>query len=344
MNRILKIILLLATLAAAGPAFAQQDLSGQWQGKLAVDAKTTMTIQFTFSKKPDGTYAAVVDSPDANIKSVPASSVAYNAGALKVDVASLSGSFSGTLKDGKLDGHWTQPGQTLPLVLSAYQKPVLTKAAMDTLIGAWHGPLTAPGMSLTFVARFKRNDKGEFTGSLSVPEQGVELPMGDIEFADNKFDFKIPAIKGELSGDYVNGAFNGLYRQGGNPPAGVPVILKKGDVAAPVFPLKLSAESFASIAGKWSGPLTTPQGTVTLVMRFEVNNGGQYVGFLDIPDRGMKGLPLGEADLSAGKFTTKASGAPVQFQGTLSGKTLVGQWMTPGPQGPNSTPLTLTRQ
>jgi hypothetical protein len=344
MNRILRIMLLLATLAT-GQAFAQQDLSGPWQGKLAVDAKTSLTIQFTFTKHPDGSYGVVLDSPDnPAIKNVPASSVSYSAGELKLNVAALSGSYAGTFKDGKLDGHWTQPGGTLPLVLSPYQKVVLSKAAMDTLSGAWHGPVAAPGVSLTFVARFARNDKGELTGSLSVPEQGgMELPMADIQFADNKLDFKIPRVAGEYSADYTNGAFVGTWKQPGAP-APVAVTLKKGEAAAPIFPLKLSAESFASIAGKWSGKLTTPQATINLVIRFEVNNGGQYVGFIDIPDQGLKGIPLAEADLTAGKLTTKASGAPVQFQGTLSGKTLVGQWIGQSPQGPISTPLTLTRQ
>jgi hypothetical protein len=345
MSRFLKIMLLLVTLGAVGPAFAQQDLTGPWQGKLAVDAKTSLTIQFTFSKKPDGTYAAVVDSTDGNIKSVPATAVTYNAGALKVDVAALSGSFSGTLKDGKLDGRWTQPGQTLPLVLSAYQKPVLSKTAMDALTGTWHGPVSVPGVSLTFVAKFKRNDKGELTGSLSVPEQGGnELPISDIQFADNKLDFKVEAVKGEMVADYVNGGLNGLWRQGGNPPAGVVVNLKKGEFAAPVYPLKLSAESFASIAGKWSGKVTSPQGSATVVLRFEVDKGGQYVGFLDVPDRGVKGLPIGEATLAGAKFTVKTTGAPLEFDGTLSGKTMVGQWIAPTPQGPVPTPLTLTRE
>lgn len=345
MTRFLKITLLFAMLAAAGPVFAQQDLTGPWQGKLAVDAKTSLTIQFTFSKKPDGSYAAVLDSPDnPAIKNVAASAVSYTAGALKVDVASLSGSYAGALKDGKFEGKWTQPGGTLPLELSAYQKPVLSKAAMDTLAGAWHGPLTVPGQSLTFVARFKRKDKGEFTGSLFVPEQGLELPLSDIQFADNKLSFKIPMIAGELTADYVNGAFNGLYRQGGNPPAGLPVTLKKGDVAAVVFPLKLDAASFASLAGKWSGQLSSPQGSTTLVLRFEVNGSGQYVGFIDVPDRGLKGMPIGEAGLAAGKLSVKASGAPMQFEGTLAGKTLTGQVIAQGPQGPIPTPVTLTRQ
>src|ERR1700734_82003 len=122
MSRILRIMLLLATLAT-GQAFAQQDLSGPWQGKLVVDAKTNVTIQFTFTKHPDGSYGVLVNSPDnPAIKNVPASSVSYSAGQLKLNVAALSGSYAGTLKDGKFDGQWTQQGGTLPLVLSPYQK------------------------------------------------------------------------------------------------------------------------------------------------------------------------------------------------------------------------------
>ncbi|HEV2702674.1 MAG TPA: hypothetical protein VGV09_13655 [Steroidobacteraceae bacterium] len=345
MTKLLRIMLLLATLAT-GQAFAQQDLSGPWQGKLAVDAKTNITIQFTFAKHPDGSYGVVLDSPDnPAIKNVPASAVSFTAGQLKLNVAALSGSYAATLKDGKLDGHWTQPGGTLPLVLSPYQKAVLSKAAMDTLTGAWHGPVQIPNVTLTFVTRFARSAKGELTGSLSVPEQGgQELPMADIQFADNKLDFKIPRVGGHYSADFANGAFVGTWTQTGAP-APLAVTLKKGDVAKPVFPLKLSAEAFAAVAGKWTGKLQGPGGgVITIVMRFELNSGGQYVGFVDSPDQGATGLPIAEADLAATKLTAKMNTPPAQFEGTLAGKTITGQWSQPTPNGPLAMPLTLTRQ
>ncbi|MEJ0009013.1 MAG: hypothetical protein WDM77_22265 [Steroidobacteraceae bacterium] len=53
-----------------------QELAGVWQGRLQVDPKTAMTVQFTFSKKPDGTYSAVLSSPDnSGISNVAVSSV-----------------------------------------------------------------------------------------------------------------------------------------------------------------------------------------------------------------------------------------------------------------------------
>src|SRR5262245_55784438 len=103
---------------------AEQELAGTWQGKLQVDLKTPLTIQFTFAKKPDGSYSAVLNSPDnGGIKNVAANAVTFKDGALKVDVASLSGSYAGTLKGSSIEGQWTQAGSALPLVLNPYQKP-----------------------------------------------------------------------------------------------------------------------------------------------------------------------------------------------------------------------------
>jgi hypothetical protein len=348
MGRLLRIALLLATLVAGSDAFAQQELSGPWEGKLAVDAKTTLTVRFTFSQHPDGTYAAVLDSPDNTaIKNVPVSAVSFIAGTLKLNVPALSGSYVGTLKDGKIDGHWTQPGGTLPLVLSAYQQPVLSRAAIGTLLGAWNGPILIPGVKATFLVRFRLNEKGEMTGALTVPEEperGVGV-VSDIAFADNTLEFKVPAPAGAFTyhGTYANGIFTGTWHQAGTPPPGLSLTLKKGDVASPVFALKLDSASFATIAGQWTGKLTSPRGSITIVMRFEVNGGGQYVGFIDSPDQSVKGIPIAEATVAAGKLMAKTNAPPAQFDGAISGKTITGQWTQQGPQGPVSTPLTLTR-
>jgi hypothetical protein len=350
MNRILRALLLLVALAG-GPALAQQDLSGPWQGTLAVDAKTTLTIQFTFSKRPDGGYAAVVDSPDnPAIKNIAASAVSFNGNELKVSVATLSGSYAGTLRDGKFDGHWTQPGGVLALVLTAYQKPQLSKAAISTLVGAWHAPIPVPGPSVTFLIRFKLNDKGELAGTLSVPEQPErgEPALTDIAFADNTLEFKVGAPGGAFTyhGTFANGVITGTWHQAGTPPPGMAINLKRGDVAATVYVLKLTVPTFAAIAGKWSGKLQGPRGpAITLVVRFEVNAGGQYVGLIDSPDQGVKGIPIAEANLTDGKLSLKMNAPAAQFTGTLSGKTIAGEWLQ-GPPGqpPMSTPLTLTRQ
>ena len=345
--------LILVFLCGQAVAQAPPELAGTWQGKLAIDAQTSLTIQFVFTKKPDGTYSAVLNSPDNGaIKNVAASAVTWTAGALKLEVPSLSGSYAGTLKGGKLDGKWTQQGTAMPLALSPYQKPVLTKAAIDTLTGTWNGPLQIPngGPKLTFVFRFKTSDKGELQGTLSVPEQGGnDIPMSDIEFVDNKLFFRVPLVQGEYTATYSGGSLNGNWRQGPQPPPGFAVSLKKGEFAAPVYSLKLSTEAFAALNGKWQGKLDapTPDGKTisqNVTLRVETNSAGQYVAFFDIENPAVKqkaSFPVSEASLNAGKVVLMAKIGPGgEYKADLSGKTMKGS-MTVGPQ---ALPITLTKQ
>jgi hypothetical protein len=345
-----RILAVLSTLLVAGLAaqnLAAQELAGTWQGKLQVDPKTALTIQFTFAKKPDGSYSAVLDSPDNGaIRNTPADAVTWKAGALSVRVAALSGGFDGTLQGGTLTGQWKQPGGALPLVLTPYQKPVLSRAAVDTLVGTWSGPLTGPGGTMTFITRFKVDDKGEMQGSLAVPEQGgQEIPMSDILFADNKLTFKIPAVMGEYAATFANGTLTGLWRQGNppQPPAGVPAVLKKGDYVAKVFVLKMPAESFGMLSGAWKGELhaTGPQGPVTIpvVLRFETNDRADMIAFMDSPSQKAMNIPVTEATLTAGKVVIKVGGLG-EYDATLSGNTMTGDWK----QGPGNLPLTMTRK
>jgi hypothetical protein len=339
----------MATLVVAGLSMAQsasaQELAGTWQGKLQVDPKTAMTIQFVFAKKPDGSYSAVLNSPDNDgIKNMAADSVAVKAGAVSVKVAALSGEFDGNLSAGSLTGQWKQPGSTLPLALSPYQKPVMSKASMDTLTGTWSGPVTGPGGSVTFVATFKPDAKGDMQGSLGIPEQGATLPMEDVMLADGKLSFKVPVARGTYEASLANGVLTGLWRQGGQPPAGLPIVLKKGEYVAKVIILKMPTDAFGKVAGTWKGDLHAkgPQGEVTLplVLRFETNQHADMVAFIDSPSQHSSGVPVTEASLTDGKLVVKVDTLHGEYDATLSGNTLTGQFTQFG----NVTPLTMTRK
>jgi hypothetical protein len=337
----------MATLVVAGLSMAQsalaQELAGTWQGKLQVDPKTTMTIQFVFAKKPDGSYSAVLNSPDNDaIKNMAADSVTWKAGAVSVKVAALSGEFDGSLNAGSLSGQWKQPGGTLPMVLTPYQKPVMSKAVVDTLTGTWSGPLTTPGGTLTFVAKFKPDDKGEMQGTLTVPEQAATLPMEAIQVADGKLTFKIPRVLGTYEAAMANGTLTGLWRQGGQPPAGLPVVMKKGEYVAKVVVLKMPTDAFGKVSGSWKGDLhvTGPQGAVTIpiILRFETNQHADMVAFIDVQQQ--VGIPVNDASLTDGKLVVKVDGLHGEYDANLSGNTLSGQWTV----GQQTLPLTMTRK
>lgn len=337
-------------LSATAPAMAgaPPELTGVWQGQLAIDATTSLRVEFTFAKDAKGAYTAVLNSPDNSaLKNTPATGVSWDGSNVKLQVASLSGSYAGALKDGKISGQWTQPGGNLPLTLTPYQKPVMDKAAIDTLTGTWFGPVKIPGGELTFVLRFKANDKGEFGGTLAVPEQGGnETAMSDIQFAANKLNFKIPRVTGDLTATLANGVLTGTWKQGGagSGAAGMPVSLKKGEYAAQVHALKLSTEAFSMLNGSWKGKLelTSPQGqkvALNLVLRFGTSSGGQYVGFIDSPDQKAANIPVTEASFADGKLVVKIASLQGEYTATLAGKTLTGVWK----QGPVSAPLVMAR-
>jgi hypothetical protein len=344
-----RILSLLMVLLAGGQVWAaSQEIAGVWRGKLQVDPKTAMTIDFTFTRTPDGNYSAVLDSPTGGaIKNVAAKVVSLQGATLKVDVPALSGTFNGTVKTGSIEGKWAQPGGAFPLVLSPYQKAQLSKADSDIIVGTWSGPLRQ-AMPLSFVLRFKLGEQGDLQGSLAVPEQGSnEYPIAEADFAGGKLTFKLPIVQGEFTASYANGVLEGVWKQpgAGGPSNGVPVTLRKGEVAAMVHVLKLSGEAFAAVSGVWQGTLKVknPQGqemSLPLTMRFATDDRAEMIGFIDSPAQGAKNLPISEASLAGGKFVAKLGAIGAEFHGDLSGKTLKGEWV----QGSQRVPVTFIKQ
>jgi hypothetical protein len=344
---LLPVLMMMSVMALAA---APPDLPGMWQGKLAVDAKTSLAIQVTFAKDAKGAYTAVLNSPDnPAIKDTPATDISWAGGTLKFKVPALSGAYAGTLKDGALNGQWTQPGGNLPLVLTPYQKAVVSKQAGSALTGAWSGTMKIAANEVAVQFRFKVDDKGVPSGTFSIPDQGLnDSPLTDVEFANNKLSLRIPrAANSPYTAELVNNQFVGKLKipAPGAPEDGVPLTLKKGEVAVQVHELKLASQDYAKVAGKWTGKLemTPPNGqkvTLTLVMRIITNSAGQFVGFLDSPDQKATNIPITEATLAGDKFTAKIAVVRGEFTGTLAGKTLTGQWT----QGPQTTPLTFTKE
>jgi hypothetical protein len=67
MEKIMKTLIkltLICSLLLCGNALAQTDISGTWEGKLATSPNEKLTIHFLLTKQADGSYKAVLDSPD----------------------------------------------------------------------------------------------------------------------------------------------------------------------------------------------------------------------------------------------------------------------------------------
>jgi hypothetical protein len=311
-------------------------------------------VQFTFTKGTNGAYTAVLNSPDnPALKNTAVSGVSWDGTNLKMQVPSLSGSFAGALKGGSIGGQWTQPGSTLPLALAPYQKPVLTAAAAKSITGNWNGVITvAQGVTQNVNIEFKPAADGGIEGVFGLPDQGAKLPFKDVLFENGEVSMKISQgqavldYKGKLAGDAITGKLK--VPSPAAPADGLPLNLKRGEYKPASAALKLSAESFAALKGKWTGQLelTNPQTqakqTINLVLRFESNAKNEYVAFVDSPNQNANGIVVSDVTLADGKLSLKVAAIGGEYTGTLAGKTLTGEWAQPARSFRQA--LVLTRQ
>jgi hypothetical protein len=328
---------LMSWAALAVPAAAQTNLAGKWQGRLEVAPGNTIAIQFVFTAAPGGGYSAVVTSPDSGaIKNVSAAKVTFADNRLAVDVPSLSGGYQGTLRNGVLEGEWSQEGAKLPLTLKPFETPTLTKADIDALRGEWSGRLKSNGLEVTIVLRFSTSADGVLRAVFDVPEQGVKDWEGkNVMLDDGHFSVELPMarakVTGLLKGDQIVGEWNQL----GN---GSPLTLKKGRYAAPATYLDVPAAGREQLAGRWSGTL----GPLKVIVRFETDAQGRMRGFFDSPDQNLPNIPITEAKLAGTKLTFGIAGFGAKYTGELAGNKLTGEWLQLGM--PKAAPLVLSRE
>ena len=89
-----------------------QQISGPWKGELQL-GMTKLAIVFHFQ---DG--GCTMDSPDQGALGMPAELVFMSADSVSVTQKTAGISFSGSLRDGKIVGRFSQGGLSMPLVLT----------------------------------------------------------------------------------------------------------------------------------------------------------------------------------------------------------------------------------
>jgi hypothetical protein len=111
------ITLLLALVALTGWAQVNPttDLQGSWSGKLKAGvASLTVVLHL---EQADGYVKVTLDSPDQGVKGIPTYKEYLTDDSLAVKMEQLNATYRARLKDGKLDGTFSQMGMSFPLVL-----------------------------------------------------------------------------------------------------------------------------------------------------------------------------------------------------------------------------------
>ena len=126
------IIILFALVALTGHAQVSSStaLLGSWSGKLKVGAMS-LTIVLHL-EQVDGNVKVSLDSPDQGAKGISASKEYLSDDSVAIKVVSLGATYRARLKDGKLDGTFSQSGMSFPLEMTKgvaeVKRPQMPKA------------------------------------------------------------------------------------------------------------------------------------------------------------------------------------------------------------------------
>ena len=126
------IIILFALVALTGQAQVSSStaLLGSWSGKLKA-GPVSLTIVLHL-EQVDGNVKVSLDSPDQGAKGIPGQKEYLSDDSVAVKVESLRATYRARLKDGKLDGTFSQSGMSLPLEMTKgvaeVKRPQMPKA------------------------------------------------------------------------------------------------------------------------------------------------------------------------------------------------------------------------
>jgi len=319
-------------------------LRGSWVGDLVVtEAGVTLAIVLRFEDNAAGEFVGFLDSPDQGANGIPLANVAFADGQLSVTIPQIAGDYKGTLAGERIEGTFTQLGQSRPLNLARgeYQPrgATLSQEAIDRLEGSWVGRVpNGTGGTLAIVFRFESSAPGNIVALLDSPEQGARgIPMSELTVEGNQLSLVVPAAQASYRGTLGADSIEGTWAQGN---ISAPVTMTRGEYTPAVTALDLPAEAWARLSGTWRGPLAAPGGTLEVVLRFETTADGTRVGFMDIPARGAAGLAITAGSLTGDALSLSVPAGSLTIVGTLSGGSFTGEWQ----QGGMNTPLSLTRQ
>ncbi|MEN9487138.1 MAG: hypothetical protein RIR56_826 [Bacteroidota bacterium] len=155
-TKLLMVLILLAQI------FYAQEITGNWKGELDIQG---MKLPLILHISKDGeNLKSTLDSPKQGAKDLPVSKTEFVNNELKFEATNLGISYKGTLKDGKIEGNFSQGGMQLPLTFakltgensSFFNRPQTPKEPFDYKTE-----------EVTFV---NPTDKNTLAGTISIPK------------------------------------------------------------------------------------------------------------------------------------------------------------------------------
>ena len=113
---IITLLTALAVMTGQAQVNPTTTLEGSWSGKLKVGAMSLTLVLHL--EQADGYVKASLDSPDQGAKGISAYKEYLSDDSVAIKVESIGATYRAKLKDGKLDGTFSQSGMTFPLEMT----------------------------------------------------------------------------------------------------------------------------------------------------------------------------------------------------------------------------------
>ncbi len=103
-----------------GQANTNSKVIGIWDGNLVAGGATYRLVLHV--RNDEGKLKGGMESPDQGPGEIPVDTMTFKDNKFTFTINAIGGSYEGTLKDGKLEGKWSQSGQSFDLNLKMRDK------------------------------------------------------------------------------------------------------------------------------------------------------------------------------------------------------------------------------
>ena len=161
------LIIVLLTFLTVQTAMSQ--VEGYWKGEIDLG---TLKLEMAFDIKAiENGYSATLDVPAQGAFDVPVDETTFQEGQLQLTMMAMDANYSGTQKEGVIEGEFTQRGMTFPLNLVKAEKKEQKKARPQD-------PLPPFDYHIEEVTFVNEKEGNTLAGTLTIPEgEGPFLAM-----------------------------------------------------------------------------------------------------------------------------------------------------------------------
>jgi hypothetical protein len=145
---------------------ANAQIEGYWKGKLSLGPQQ---LEMAFDIKATGNgYSATLDVPAQGAFDMPVDETVFQDNRLQMTMSAMGASYSGALKEGIIEGEFSQRGMTIPLNLEKGEKEAQKARPQD--------PQPPFDYRVEDVKFTNEKDGIELAGTLTLPKQSGKYP------------------------------------------------------------------------------------------------------------------------------------------------------------------------